>query len=244
VLQSWESYSNAQGINSITSPTLTPHYLPYYIFTYTTYNPSSGSTEYHQSVASYAGYHHRPALAELVHSETLIDSSSSSSAHPFSNRWLRYIYDPTCESVSSSEDLQSAYEVDLDPWSTHRSQCWGRTVKEDREIYGPSVTHNVIDSKRLVLPVWIVSYQLLGLPFRAAMSGCHSQPPPPGTAPGSVTPEMKGLVDHSLFGGAEPKDYVLNTLFPKSRDLYNPYSTTGNWAARILFGTVSFVLKR
>ena len=84
--------------------------------------------------------------------------------------------------------------------------------------------------------------------IRITIQGCNVRlslaASPPGTAPGSVTPEMKGLVDHSLFGGAEPKDYVLNTLFPKSRDLYNPYSTTGNWAARILFGTVSFVLKR
>ena len=189
---------NHSGISPIvTSTNITAHYLPYYIFTYTTL--SSGSTTYHQSIPVYSGYHHRGSLADVLHLDTFLDSPTLSSKLPWDDSWLLY-YHPPLQDSRRRRRLTLDVNVELDPWSSHRSQSWSKILTSPD--YEENTSFNLISSARLVLPVWIVEYRLLGLPFRCAVSGCHSSPDSssPHSIPSS-SPEIKSLTDHRLLGG-------------------------------------------
>ena len=86
---------------------------------------------------------------------------------------MRRIYDSSHLRPQSGPDtLLDESGITLDSWSSHKSSCWRSKMKWFEE----GTRFELLLSTRAFLPLYIVDYNILGFPFRAAMPGCGSTP--------------------------------------------------------------------
>ena len=87
-------------------------------------------------------------------------------------------------------------EVNPDPWNASRAQAFATLVEDLENISADEegkvqVQTEIVASRRVYLPLYLIDYSVLGLEYRAFTSGCDAAAGVSG-------------VDHRVFGSFQP----------------------------------------
>jgi hypothetical protein len=152
---------------------------------------SKQSTIFVPGLASYAGYSYRRSLVNPVHSTSLVFLGEKT--QPFGGWMLKDMY-------LASSGLQ--IEVVPDAWNATQGRAfsvvkaelqdivndaWTYEFGDDDVVGPPDVQTQVVSSRRVMMPTYVIDYSILGLSYRAFVSGCDRSAPVSG-------------VSHQLFG--------------------------------------------
>ena len=136
-------------------------------------------------LSAYAGYSYRRSLLHPLVNTSLVFLGNKTT--PFEKFMLRDM-----KLQTTGEPI----EVVPDPWNATRAQSFA-TLVEDLENLASGAEGNVvvqteiISSRRVYLPVYVIDYSILGIEYRAFTSGCD------------VSAGVSG-VDHTVLGGMRP----------------------------------------
>jgi hypothetical protein len=142
-------------------------------------------------LAAYAGYSYRRSLLNAVHNTTLVFLGDDTVPFgPWMLRPMEYMVDGT----------KTPLEINPDPWNATRRQAlsvvrdewealatdeyrqdYASDLKEDR-VPKIDVQMQVIDSRRVYLPTYLVEYSVLGVPYQAFVSGADTGAPVAGVS--------------------------------------------------------------
>jgi len=159
------------------------------------FESSYGSTQpvvHLPGLGAYAGYSYRRSLVHPIVNTTCVFMGEE--LVPFEKYML------------TDMKLQSTgqpIEVNPDPWNATRAQAFA-TLVEDLESIAAAAADNtgmeggkvqvqteILESKRVYLPIFLIDYSVLGLEYRAFTSGCDAAAGVSG-------------VDHRVLGGFQP----------------------------------------
>lgn len=137
-------------------------------------------------LASYAGYSYRRSLINPVHSTTL--AFMGDHTQPFGGWMLKDM------KLRASGNPVS---VVPDAWNSTQGQAFSVVKEELQGIVDSSWPHadeppphvqtQVVNARRVFMPTFVIDYSILGLEYRAFVSGCDQSAP-------------VGGVSHQLFG--------------------------------------------
>ena len=148
------------------------------------------STIFVPVLASYAGYSYRRTLLNPVHSTSLVVLGDKT--QPFGGWMLKDMH-----LAASGNKI----EVVPDAWNATRGRTFSIVKEELQDIvddswtyefgddYGdpPNVQTQIVSSRRVMMPTYVIDYSILGLSYRAFVSGCDKSAPVSG-------------VSHQVFG--------------------------------------------
>lgn len=123
------------------------------------------STIFVSGLSAYSGHSYRRTLVNPLHNTTLVFLSDQ--LKPFGNWMLRDMQ------LSNGQRL----EIFPDPWNATKSQAQdvlrqdlSSIAKEQNE--NAEVKMQVVASKRVYMPTYVVEYSILGMEYQAFVSGC------------------------------------------------------------------------
>lgn len=144
----------------------------------------------YSSLASYSGFSFRRSLIDPVHNTTLVFKNDS--IVPFGS-WM----------LTPIEFHGSKLEVFPDPWNATRERAFSIIYNELCDMsndINQSTKHKVeverLSSRRIYMPTYVVEYTILGVTYRAFLSGCDS----------SI--EVSGVSHKSMFNAGSRGDQV------------------------------------
>jgi hypothetical protein len=118
-------------------------------------------------LAAYAGYSYRRSLVNSVHSTSLVFLSDKTV--PFGKWMLRDMKLQIGETLS----------IFPDPWNATKGQAW-TVVKEElrglaaAERDNVEVQTEILRSRRVYMPTFVIDYKVMGSEYRAFVSGCDA----------------------------------------------------------------------
>jgi hypothetical protein len=138
------------------------------------------------NLAAYAGYSYRRSLINPVHSTTLVFMGQQT--QPFGGWMLKDM------KLRASGNPVS---VVPDAWNSTQGRAFS-VIKEELQAMAdaswphadappPRVQTQVVNARRVFMPTFVIDYQILGLEYRAFVSGCDRSAP-------------VGGLSHQLFG--------------------------------------------
>jgi hypothetical protein len=132
-----------------------------------------GDTIHLPGLSAYAGYSYRRSLVNPVHSTSLVFLGDQT--QPFGGWMLRdMVLESTGASVSVIPDAWNATQGRALNVVTEELQgivdsSW---PKESKKSEAPQVKTQVIKSRRVYMPTFVIEYKILGLEYKAFVSGC------------------------------------------------------------------------
>ena len=155
-------------------------------------------------LACYAGYSYRRSLINPVHSTTLVFLGEKT--EPFGGWMLKdmkiqtsgYYISPIPDAWNSTQGR--AFSVVKEDLQEIVNQTWLGDTKD-----APAVQTEVVSSKRVLMPTFVIDYKILGLEYRAFVSGCDRSAPV-----GGVSHQLFG--DHNMFNSPEFHESSRNFL--------------------------------
>jgi hypothetical protein len=148
---------------------------------------ASGSTIHMPGLSAYAGYSYRRSLVNPVHSTSLVFLGDQT--EPFGGWMLRDMkLKSTGAPISIVPDAWNATEgralqLVRQDLQTLVDSSWSTTTKEE----APTVKLQVVHARRVYMPTFVVDYKILGLEYRAFVSGCDQ-----GAAVAGVSHQILG----------------------------------------------------
>lgn len=118
-------------------------------------------------LAAYAGYSYRRSLVNPIHNTSLVFLGDQTV--PFQQWMLRDMR------LSNGQRL----EIFPDPWNTTRGKAF-TIVREELEAMASGqdflveVQTEVVSSRRVFMPTYVIDYRILGIEYRAFVSGCDA----------------------------------------------------------------------
>lgn len=148
------------------------------------YGPSQ-SVMHLPGLSAYAGYSYRRSLLHPVVNTSLVFLGNKTV--PFEKFMLRDM------KLQATGD---PIEIVPDPWNATRAQSFATLVEDLENLASDAegtvkVQTEIISSRRVYLPVYVIDYSILGIEYRAFTSGCD------------VSAGVSG-VDHTVFGSLRP----------------------------------------
>jgi hypothetical protein len=119
-------------------------------------------------LSAYAGYSYPRALINPLHNTTLVFMGDHT--QPFGNWMLRDM------KLSNGERL----EVFPDPWNSTRGRAFAvihQDLEQIAETEAPGdvqVQTEIVSSRRVYMPTYVIDYSVLGLSYQAFISGCDA----------------------------------------------------------------------
>ena len=158
----------------------------------------TGDTVHIPGLAAYAGYSYRRSLINPVHSTSLVFLGEET--QPFGGWMLRdMMLKETKASISVIPDAWNAtqarsFNVVLAELQAICDDAWPAAHEEDGSAPAPKVQTEIVKSRRVFMPTFVIDYQILGLEYRTFISGCDTAAPVAGT-------------NHRVFGDSNLFDY-------------------------------------
>jgi DnaJ-domain-containing protein 1 len=138
-------------------------------------------------LSAYAGHEYRRSLINPVHNTTLVFMGDKT--QPFGNWMLRDM------ELSNGALLQ----VVPDPWNTTKARAF-QVIQDDLEAIANAeapgqvqVQTEVVKGRRVYMPTYVIDYSILGMEYRAFVSGCDAGAGVSG-------------VSHQVWSGYAPKE--------------------------------------
>ena len=125
--------------------------------------------------AVYSGYTFRRSLIDLVHRSTLLYMGNLTI--PFNSSTM-------LKGLQFDDHSRSSIEIFPDPWNTTRGSAI-RVLEaglEEDSVQGIRVETEVLNSRRVYMPTYVIEYRVLGLAFEAFLSGCDPYSPVSGVS--------------------------------------------------------------
>lgn len=118
-------------------------------------------------LSAYAGYHYRRALVNPIHNTSLVFLGGETV--PFGKWMLRDM------KLENGQKL----EVFPDPWNTTRGRAFVVIKDELRAIadtgeFQVETQTEVLSSRRVYMPTYVIEYKVLGIEYQAFVSGCDA----------------------------------------------------------------------
>jgi hypothetical protein len=145
--------------------TISPVFLPYYVFDFNSKNLDTNEVKMHQNVPIYAGYTYRRVLANQIHSDLLSSASLSKLTTDFRSSFLDPLPPPTTgpplevfvrslptTRATPAPSANSLARTQPDPWSAHRAVCWDAARYEISEADEGRTSFELISATRVYLP--------------------------------------------------------------------------------------------
>lgn len=154
----------------------------------------TGDTIHLPGLSAYAGYSYRRTLINPVHSTSLVFLGDET--QPFGGWMLKdMVLKETNANISVIPDAWNATEaksfnVVLEELQAISHQAW------PYEGEAPKVQTEIVRSRRVFMPTFVIDYQILGLEYRAFISGCDTAAPVSGT-------NHRIFGDHNMFEAPE-----------------------------------------
>lgn len=177
-------------------------------------------------LSAYAGYSYRRSLVNPVHSTSLVFMGDQT--EPFSGYMLRDLkLSSTGAPISVVPDAWNTTEGRALQLVRHEIQTlvnssWRHTDKE-----APKVQLQMVRSRRVFMPTFIIDYEILGLEYRAFVSGCDR-----GAAVSGVSHQIMG--DDSMFLNPEYHKAAANFLSQPLNVIMQRPSLAGPIIGRVL----------
>ena len=119
-------------------------------------------------LSAYAGHEYRRSLINPVHNTTLVFMADKT--QPFGNWMLRDM------ELSNGALLQ----VIPDPWNTTKARAF-QIIQDDLEAIAQAeapgkvqVQTEIVNGRRVYMPTYVIDYNILGMEYRAFVSGCDA----------------------------------------------------------------------
>ena len=153
-----------------------------------------GNTIHVPGLAAYAGYSYRRSLINPVHSTSLVFLGDET--QPFGGWMLRDMI---------LKETKSSISVIPDAWNATQARSFNVVLAELQAIcddawphdgQAPKVKTEIVKSRRVFMPTFVIDYQILGLEYRTFISGCDTAAPVAGT-------NHRVFGDYSLFDSPE-----------------------------------------
>jgi hypothetical protein len=138
-------------------------------------------------LSTYAGYSYRRSLINPVHSTTLVFMGERT--QPFGGWMLKDMV---------LRESGNRVSVIPDAWNATHGRAFSIVKEELQDIVNhewplsgppPAVQTEVVSSRRVFMPTFVIDYKILGLEYRAFVSGCDPNAPVAG-------------VSHQIFGSS------------------------------------------
>jgi hypothetical protein len=164
------------------------------------------STVYLPGLSSYAGYSYRRSLIHPVHSTSLVFMGDKT--QPFGAWMLKDM---------KLQDTGAPISIAPDAWNATEGRSFSVVKEELQDIVAsswpynkneepvPQVQTQVVNSRRVYMPTFVIDYKIMGLEYRAFISGCDRAAPIAG-----VSHQLWGdnnMFDHPEFHQAS-KDFM------------------------------------
>lgn len=153
-----------------------------------------GNTIHIPGLSAYAGYSYRRSLINPVHSTSLVFLGDET--QPFGGWMLKdMVLKETGASIS----------VIPDAWNATQARAYHVVLEELQSIsYGswpqdgqaPKVQAEIVNARRVFMPTFVIEYSILGLQYRAFVSGCDKAAPVAGN-------NHRILGEHNMFESPE-----------------------------------------
>jgi len=134
-----------------------------------------------QGLASYAGFSYRRSLVDPIHNTTCVFLQNDIT--PFGN-WM---LEPLKADATITGGGDGTMEIFPDPWNATRERSLnvlyeelGAMANEDyRKLFGDKnskvqVEIERLNARRIYMPTYVVDYKILGMTYRAFISGCDA----------------------------------------------------------------------
>lgn len=154
-----------------------------------------GDTIHIPGLSAYAGYSYRRSLINPVHSTSLVFLGDQTK--PFASFMLK---DMILKSTGA------AISVVPDAWNATEARAFNVVIEELQGISdkswpqsdssAPKVQAEIVRSRRVFMPTFVIDYKILGLEYRAFVSGCDQAAPVAG-----INHQILG--EHNLFESPE-----------------------------------------
>jgi hypothetical protein len=153
-----------------------------------------GDTLHIPGLAAYAGYSYRRSLINPVHSTSLVFLSQDT--QPFGGWMLRDMI---------LQETKASISVIPDAWNATQAQSFHVVLAELQAISdsawphdgsAPRVQTEIVKSRRVFMPTFVIDYKILGLEYRTFISGCDTAAPVAGT-------NHRVFGDYSMFESPE-----------------------------------------
>jgi hypothetical protein len=153
-----------------------------------------GNTIHIPGLSAYAGYSYRRSLINPVHSTSLVFLGDET--QPFGGWMLKdMVLRETGASISVIPDAWNAtqaraFNVVLEELQGISDDSW------PQEGQAPKVQAEIVKARRVFMPTFVVDYSILGLQYRAFVSGCDKAAPVAGN-------NHRILGEHNMFESPE-----------------------------------------
>jgi hypothetical protein len=165
------------------------------------------TTIFVSGMSVYSGHSYRRSLINPVHNTTLVFIGDQ--VQPFGDWMLREM------------DLSNGHRLEIfpDPWNATKSQAVGVLRQEltsiaQGERRDAELKMQVVSSKRVYMPTFVIEYSILGMDYQAFVSGCDDGVGVSG-------------VNHQLWGGS-------TASLPSSASFLEGVSTATQLGVRVL----------
>jgi DnaJ domain len=153
-----------------------------------------GNTLHIPGLATYAGYSYRRSLINPVHSTSLVFLGDET--QPFGGWMLRDMI---------LQETKASISVVPDAWNATQARSFHVVTAELQAISdnawtqdgpAPRVQTEIVRSRRVFMPTFVIDYKIMGLDYRSFISGCDTAAPVTGT-------NHRVFGDYSLFESPE-----------------------------------------
>eukprot|EP00980_Cylindrotheca_fusiformis_P001239 scaffold331_cov117-Cylindrotheca_fusiformis.AAC.17 len=194
-----------------------------------TTSPTTTGTIHLPGLAAYAGYSYRRLLVNPVHSTSLVFLGDQT--EPFGGWMLRDMkLQSTGAPISIIPDAWNATEGRALQLVRHDLQAlvdaaW--KINNNSTEAPPKVQLQVTDSRRVYMPTFVIDYKILGLEYRAFVSGCDQ-----GAAVAGVSHQILG--DDNMFFNPEYHQAARNFLARPFEAILNRPTMVAPFLGRLL----------
>lgn len=218
------------------------------------YGTSSSVLYLPGGLSAYAGYSYRRSLVNPVHSTTLIFMGDQT--QPFGSWMLKDMV---------LKDNGNPVKVVPDAWNATQGRAFSVVKEElqgivdddwgsDEEEPPPMVQTQVVASRRVMMPTYVIDYKIFGLEYRAFVSGCDTSAPVGGvshqifsttnnnSSTEGLSPEFYRSSRNLLVQLSSGASYLLRTVnLPVLLTIFRPLFSL-LWFLLIRIGTATPVL--
>jgi len=169
-----------------------------------------GDTIHVPDLSAYAGYTYRRSLINPVHSSSLVFLGEAT--QPFGSWMLRDMI---------LQETRASISVIPDAWNATQTRSFNVVQSELQAIcdsswpyegQAPKIQAEIVKSRRVFMPTFVIDYKILGLEYQCFISGCDAAAPVAGT-------------DHRIFGGYNILD---------SSDFHQQSRSFLSWSSSVL----------
>jgi len=136
------------------------------------------SVVYVPGLAAYAGYNYRRSLVDPIHNTSLVFLGQD--VIKFQNYLLEdmVLTFSNNNNYNNNKQYPQRISIDVDPWNASRGRALEvvlenlqNLAKKEDEL---QVQAQVVQSRRVYMPTYIIEYNLLGVTYQAFISGCDA----------------------------------------------------------------------